>query len=103
MTWVDDASVSKLLGTPVGLTLAAHDVETFLEDRVTKKLQHWCTAKINSTGHGVIVNNVLLSSVMFFALIWGGTERGVKKVTSAIQNYLWSGTIHWTSTKVAWA
>lgn len=50
----------------------------------------------------MIVNSVLLSSVMFFASIWGGTERGVKKVTSAIQNYLWSGTMHRARTKVAW-
>lgn len=91
--WVDGDEVSKLLGTPFGMRLSTLSVDKFLQDRSSKMLQYWCTATINSTRRGVIVNIVLLASVMYFALIWGGTKAGIKKVTSSARNYMCSGSI----------
>lgn len=69
---------------------------------MTNKLQYWCITKVNSTGHDVIVNSVLLSSLIFFASIWGGTKDGIKKVTSSIGNYMSSGALYRARTKVVW-
>lgn len=102
IVWVDGASTSKLLGMIIGMSLAATSVDSFLQDRVLKQLQYWCTARINSTGRGVIVNHLLLSSIIYFASIWGGTKAGIKKVTASIRNYMWSGALHQARTKVAW-
>lgn len=103
ITWIDDNCISKLLGTPYGLSIASQDVDEFLLGRVMKKLQYWSTTKINSTGRGVIVNTVLLSSLVYFTSIWGGTQAGVKKITSAIKSFMWSGSLHRARAKVAWA
>lgn len=102
VVWVDEASTNKLLGTPFGMKLAALFVDSFMQDRVTKKLQYWCTSMVNSTGRGMIVSSVLLSSLIFFASIWGGTKDGIKKVTSSIRNYMWSGALLQARTKFAW-
>lgn len=87
VTWVDNGDISKLLGTPFGLDMTSNDVNEFLLAKVRKKLLHWCQAKVNVTGRGVVVNSVLLSSMFFFLVIWGGTKAGVKKVRIPTQNY----------------
>jgi hypothetical protein len=100
--WADPHSVSKLLGTPFGLSLLSADVNTFLFDRISKKLSYWVTVHINPIGRGVIVNSVLNSSTFFFLSVWGGNSRGVKKVKSALLNYLASGKSHRARARVNW-
>ena len=48
ITWTDEEGVSKLLGAPFGLSLATKDVDSFLFDKLTKKLVHWRTMKTKS-------------------------------------------------------
>ena len=91
ITWADEEGVSKLLGAPFGLSLTSKDVDSFLIDKLTKKLVHWSTTRINPTGRSVVANSVLLSSTFFFLSIWGGTKKGVKKIKSAIMNYVAGG------------
>ena len=68
ISWADEG-VSKLLGAPFGLALTTKDVDTFLLDKLTKKLIHWNTTKINPTRRSVVANSVLLSSTFFFLSI----------------------------------
>lgn len=77
-------------------------MDSFLMERTMKQLQSWCTTKVNSTRRGIIVNNVFLASIIFFAAIWDGTLAGVRKVTSSVQGFMWSGSTHRARTKVAW-
>ena len=67
--WARGDEVSKLLGTPFGMTLSSGDVDKFLLDRVNKKLEYWCKRKHNVMGRVVIVNSVLLSSTIYFVSI----------------------------------
>jgi hypothetical protein len=67
--WVSKDNVSKLLGTPFGITLATEAVNQFLLDRTDKKLQHWTAQKLNSTGRSVIYNDILTSATMYFLAI----------------------------------
>jgi hypothetical protein len=84
--------VSKLLGTVFGMNLQAVDIiDTFLKEQVEKRLQYWSTAKLNTTRCGVIVNSVLLSGLIFFVLVWRGTQAGIKKIKAMLENYHWSG------------
>lgn len=82
--------------------MTAQDTNAFLHDRVTKKLNYSCTARINSTGRGVIVNSVLLSSFIFFTSLWGGIAAGVDKATAAVKNYMWFDALRRARTKVSW-
>ena len=40
ITWADEEGVSKLLRAPFGLSLATRDVDSFLLDKLLKKLVH---------------------------------------------------------------
>jgi hypothetical protein len=103
VTWVDDRDdIRKLLGTPFGLSLTSHNVDEFLQERVSQSLRYWCTTKVNSTGRSIVVNKILISSIHFFISIWGGTKKGITRVRSSVESYLWFGTLNRTRTKVAW-
>ena len=102
ISWADKEGVSKLLGVPFGLALTTKDVDTFLLDKLTKRLVHWSTTKINPIGCSVVANSVLLSSTFFFLSIWGGTKRGVKKIKSTIMNYVAGGKMQRARVRVSW-
>ena len=102
VVWARGDEVSKLLGTPFGMTITSGDVDKFLLDRVTKKLAYWCKLKLNSMGRAVIVNSVLLSSTIFFVSIWGGTQAGLKRVKATLHNYLWGGKATLSRKRIAW-
>ena len=88
ISWANEEGVSKLLGALFGLSLTTTDVDSFLHDKLTKKLIHWNAAKINPTDRCIVANSMLLSSTFFFLSVWGGSKRGVKKVKTSIMNYL---------------
>ena len=98
----DEEGVSKLLGAPFGLSLTTKDVDVFLFDKLSKKLIHWSTTKINPIGRSIVANSVLLSSTFFFLSIWGGSKKGVKKVKSAIMNYVAGGKLQRARIRVSW-
>jgi hypothetical protein len=103
VVWVDEEDdLSKLFGTPFGLSLKASNVDEFLKDRVNKSLRYWCTTKVNSTGRSIIANKVLLSSMFFFMSILGDTKQGINRVKASIANYMWSGSMNHARAKVAW-
>jgi hypothetical protein len=60
------------------MSITSTDVDQFLLDRVSKKLEYWYKLKNNSMETAAIVNNVLLSSTIFFVSIWGGTQAGLR-------------------------
>jgi hypothetical protein len=92
--WEENKDVSKLLGTTFGLSLSTCNIDDFLPDRIHNSLGYWSATKINSTGHGTIVNSILLSSTFYFTSIWGGTKKGVAKVKSVVTNYFWFGSMN---------
>lgn len=94
--------MSKLLGAPFGLSLSTHDVDTFLYDKMEKKLNHWSSQKINPTGRAVIVNSVPLSTLFFFFSIWGGKSGGIKKFKSLLMYHLAAGSVQRSRIKVGW-
>ena len=102
ITWADEEGVSKLLGAPFGLSLATKDVDYFLLDKLSKKLVHWSTTKLNPTGRSIVANSVLLSSTFFFLSIWGGSRKGVKKIKSVIMNYIAGGKLQQARIRVSW-
>jgi hypothetical protein len=70
--WAELGDISKLLGTPFGLSLSADDVDQFLIEKIDKKLKYWITTRINNTGRAVVANGILISTALFFLAIWEG-------------------------------
>ena len=92
--------MSKLLSIPFGLDLNKSDVDQFLYNKISKKLDYQSTMKLSLAGRVVICNQVKLSTLQFFITIWGGSNKILGKVRDAICNYLWSGKEQFTCTRV---
>ena len=100
--WAEEGDLSKLLGTPFGLNLNTPDVDKFLHNKISKKLDYWSTMKLSLGGRIVICNQVLLSTLWFFITVWGSSNKILTKIRGAIKNYLWSGKEQLTRTRVSW-
>ena len=62
-SWEAEGSMSKLLGTPFGLSIATIDIDQFLIDKARKKLTYWTTTKLSLAARQLIVNQVLMSTL----------------------------------------
>jgi hypothetical protein len=67
--WAAENDLSKLLGTPFGLSITTEEVDEFLLARTNRKLQYWTTQRLNSTSRAVICNGILAATAMFFLAI----------------------------------
>ena len=83
--------ISKLLGTPFGLDITTEDVDKFLMTKIDKKLVMWSNIKVNSVGRVLIANCMIVSTMLFFLAIWGGSSTSIQRITAKIRDYLWSG------------
>jgi hypothetical protein len=92
-----------LLGLPFGLTLSMEQVDQFLIERTKRKINHWSTVRLNSTGRAVIANGVFVLATLYFLSIWAGSKAGLRKVISKIRNYLFSGSVQPARARVAWS
>lgn len=70
--WANDQSMATSLGTPFGIDLRTQDVDEVLQAKVPKKLTYWTFVQLSLADGAVIVNFVLLSTLWFFIVIWGG-------------------------------
>lgn len=72
--WAEDGDLSKLLDTPFGLNLNTPDIDHFLYQKNSKKLDYWSTMKFVLAGRVVICNQMLLSTLWFFYHRVGGIQ-----------------------------
>jgi hypothetical protein len=100
--WASNQDISKLLGTPFGLSISATDVDCFLSERMDKKLRYWSGRKLNLTGRTIIGNSVLISTTLYFLAIWGGSSSRVKRITAKVRNYICTGEDKPFRARVAW-
>lgn len=77
-------------------------IDQFLIHKISKKLDYWSTMKLSLAGRGVIVNQVLLSTLWFFIGVWGGYGKALRKFWSSLRSYLWSRKDQRSCTRVAW-
>ena len=62
-TWEAEGNISKLLGTPFGLSITTIDTNQFFIDKVKKKLTYWTSTKLSLAAKRLIVNQVLMSAL----------------------------------------
>jgi hypothetical protein len=87
---------------PFNLTISSDDVDSFLLDRMDKKLRYWVGRKLNFIGRTIIANIVLISTTLYFLAIWGGLGNGVKRIKAKTRNYLWASKDRPSRARVAW-
>jgi hypothetical protein len=77
-------------------------MDFFLQTKIDKKLLYWMSQRINIIGRETIANAILISSMLYFIAIWGGTKRGIASITKKVRQFFSSGTIQRTSARVSW-
>ncbi|KAG0605467.1 hypothetical protein M758_9G061900 [Ceratodon purpureus] len=95
-------SLSRLLGTPFGVSLHTGDVDAFLTAKITRKLRYWASIHLSLAGRVVIANSVMLSTLWYFLSIWGGSKTVLNSIRASIRNYVWSGTAENARVRVSW-
>jgi hypothetical protein len=94
--------LSKLLGTPFGISLATQDIDGFLHQKILKKFTYWRKQFLSLPGRRVIINSILLSTLWFFIQIWTGSNLVIKKIRASLRDFLWSGANGTPIARVSW-
>jgi hypothetical protein len=97
-----DLHLSKLLGTPFGITLDVADVDEFLYQKIEKKLWYWSTLYLSLPARAIIANSIFLSMLWYFIHLWAGSDAVIWRIRGSIWNYVWSGTDVRTQARVNW-
>ena len=53
-------------------------------------------------GVEVIADGILISTSLYYLVLWGGTKKGVSQVTSKIHNFMWLRSTQCSHAGVAW-
>jgi hypothetical protein len=100
--WVEECSLSKLLGISFGLNLDTQDIDAFLLGKVTKKLGYWVNVHFFLEDRVVIVNSVFFSMLWYFISIFGDSLQVIRQIKSTLRDFLWLGSIHRSRARVQW-
>ncbi len=73
--WAEERDVAELLGTPFGLNLETKDVDHLFYSKFKKKLGYWSTMKLSLTDKAAIYNQVFISTLWFYIIVWGGSDK----------------------------
>ena len=100
--WAQDGELAKLFGTPFGLHLKICDIDSFLFQKVRKKLIYWSSKFLSLSARAIIVNMVLLSSLLYFISIWAGSKQVIRRIQADVRNYPWVDSFTSTHARVNW-
>jgi exonuclease III len=100
--WAQEHELVKMLGTPFGMDLSTEEIDSFLLQKVQKKLSYWTSSYLSLSGRATILNQVLLATIWYFVAAWGGSSKVYGKITALLRNYLWAGKDSRTRTRVSW-
>jgi hypothetical protein len=86
------------------MELTTEDADTFLMNKINKKLDYWTTVRLNSAGRAVISNSIFISMMLYFLGIWGGggSTGAIKRIKGKIRNFFWTGSPSPSRARVAW-
>jgi hypothetical protein len=87
---------------PFGMDPAVDDIDSFLIQKVRKKLTYWSSCYLSLSGRTTIMNQVLMATLWYFVAVWGGTSKVFGKITTLLRNFLWLGKEHRTRIRVSW-
>lgn len=79
--WAEVGDLSKLLIISLGLDLNTPDIDRFLYEKISKKLDYWSNIKFSLAWRVVICNHVMLSILQLFIMVLGGSNKILKKIS----------------------
>ena len=81
----------KPLGYPFGLNLPQRENDGKMLGQIRKHLAKWANHPLSLAGRIMIANQVVLSSIWYFASYTDYSGKAVKIAKATVKNYIWSG------------
>ena len=104
MKWLQPGEVTRYLGYPFEIQLTQHEKNNKMLGQVRKHLQRWIGNKLSVVGRIMIANQVILSSIWYFASCMDFSNQAINLVRATVRNYIWSGKRESnTRARVKWA
>ena len=104
MKWLQPGEVTRYLGYPFGNQLTQHEKDNKMLGQVRKHLQRWAGNRLSVAGRIMIANQVILSSIWYFASCMDFSNQAINLVKATVRNYIWSGKRESnTRARVKWA
>lgn len=91
MKWLLPGEVTKYLGYPFGLNLPQREKDGKMLGQIRKHLAKWTNHSLSLAGRIMIANQVVLSSIWYFASGTDYSGKALKIAKATVRNYIWSG------------
>jgi hypothetical protein len=91
LKWLQPGEVTKYLGYPFGINITQQEKDNKMLSQVRKHLHRWARNKLSLAGRIMIANQVILSSIWYFASCMDFSNHALKLVRATVRNYIWSG------------
>ena len=89
LKWLQPWEVTRYLGYPFGLHIAQREKDNKMLSQVRKHLHRWATKKLSLVGRIMVSNQVILSSIWYFASCTDFSNQALKLVQATLRNYIW--------------
>ena len=91
MKWLLPGEVTRYLGYPFGLNIPQEEKNGKMLGQIRKHLSKWVNHPLSLAGRIMIANQVVLSSIWYFASCTDYTGKTLKIAKATVRNYIWSG------------
>ena len=91
LKWLQTGEVTKYLGYPFGLKIPQKEKDGKMLSQIRKHLLKWSAHPLSLAGRIMISNQVILSSIWYFASCTDYTGKALKTAKATVRNYIWSG------------
>ena len=103
MKWILPGEVTRYLGYPFGINLPQREKYGKMLGQIRKHLAKWANHPLSLAGRIMIANQVILSSIWYFASCTDYSGKALKIARATVRTYIWSGKQEsCTRAKVRW-
>ena len=91
MKWLKPGEVTRYLGYPFGLNIPQKEKDGKMLSQIRKHIAKWSNHTLSLAGRIMIANQVVLSSIWYFASCTDYSGKALKLAKATVRNYMWSG------------
>jgi hypothetical protein len=91
LKWLQQGEVTRYLGYPFGIQISQQEKDNKMLSQVRKHLHRWAGNQLSLAGRIMVANQVILSSIWYFASCMTFSNKALNLVRATVRNYMWSG------------
>ncbi|KAL3698517.1 hypothetical protein R1sor_012593 [Riccia sorocarpa] len=86
---VAEGDVWTYLGTPVGVKVGEDQLETFLLEKLTRRVNHWSNRMLTWEGRCIVLKHAIATMPNYYFMTLGLSTNGYKKLERICWQFLW--------------